>query len=216
MNFGTNFYQFFWKPKGNTPLYICIVFKVTRTIQILFILSLANFGRAQSITLEEEYDRLTDSWLEVSEVLKEYQGLSDFCIDPKFRDYTVVLLKQLHHYDSVVLDFLHDPATAILLDQKEYNKTMKDISKFESKYGIRDFISFLNESCITRNTLEKNKKDLVYGQGADSYDGQIIVLESDLVKFLKHIDKRIVSIDEHLHKIHPDKFQNDYRLTLTE
>ncbi len=173
-------------------------------------------GFAQTVTIEEEYDRLTQSWLELSGVLKSYKGLSDFCDQPKFRDYTVELLKQLHHYDSVVLDFLNDPTTAVMIGHKEHQKTLKEIEGFETKYDIRSFIEFLRESCITRNVLEKNKQDLLMGQGADSYDGQVYILESDIVKFLNHIDKRIVSIDEHLHRIHPDKFQYDQRMTMNE
>lgn len=197
---------------------MCIYFWLMKKLLLstLLIVFMGIQGSAQSVTIEEEYDRLTDSWLEVSDVLKSYQGLSDFCMEPKFRDYSVELLKQLHHYDSVVLDFLNDPTTAMIVGQKEYHKTLKDIEKFEAKYDIKSFIDFLRESCITRNGLEKNKQDLQMGQGADSYDGQVYILETDIAKFLKHIDKRIVSIDEHLHRIHPDKSQYEQRVTMNE
>ncbi len=187
-----------------------------RFILISALIKYSASGFGQIITIEETYDRLTAQWLKISDVLKDYQGLSEFCVDPDFRSYTKEVLTQIHHYDSVVLDFLNEPGTEALIGHHEYKKTMKDISKFEGKYSIKAFYDFLNESCITRNGLERDRDELELNSGIDSYDGQIVVLQADVNKFLKHIDRRVVAIDEHLHRIHPDRFDQSPSLTAND
>ncbi|MEQ6121440.1 hypothetical protein [Reichenbachiella sp. MALMAid0571] len=157
--------------------------------------------------IEEEYDHLTAQWLEVSGELKTYSGLTTFCKNPEYSTHTVKILETLHHYDSLVLDIMENNAISQDVNHKELKKTSKDITKFETEYGIKAFIEFLKESCNTRKDLEKNKKELMKDSGMYSYDGQLLVLETQLRKFLLHIDKRIVSIDDHLHMIHPDQIQ---------
>lgn len=157
--------------------------------------------------IEEEYDHLTAQWLEVSAELKTYSGLTSFCKSTEYSTQTIGILETLHHYDSLVLDIMQNSPINHNVKHKEYKKTSKDIEKFETEYGIKAFIGFLKESCNTRKDLEKNKKELMKDSGMYSYDGQLLVLETQLRKFLKHIDKRVVSIDEHLHMIHPDQLQ---------
>jgi len=181
----------------------------TRLLITMLLLSTMHLVKAQTeeVSIEKAYDMLTVKWLEVSKDLQNYRGLSSFCLTPEYRKHATSILMQLHHYDSVVLAFLKEPGTEALIGHLEYKKTLAEIVEFESKYDIRSFMAFLKESCVTRNDLEKNKKTLELESGMYSYDGQIIVLEADLTKFLHHIDKRVVSIDNHLHRIHPDRFQ---------
>ncbi len=68
--------------------------------------------------IEAQYDELTQQWLELSEVLKLYEGLSAFCHDEEFREYATTILEKIHHCDSVMLDFLNDPSTALVIGQK--------------------------------------------------------------------------------------------------
>ncbi|WP_424963407.1 hypothetical protein [Ekhidna sp.] len=176
-------------------------------INLLLITSIAQ-AHAQSyvtIDIEEEYDFLTTQWLNVSDDLSHYGGLSAFCTSEEYRSYTMEILDLLHHYDSIVLDMLRNPTVDLDISSKEYKKTMKDIAKFEEDYDVKGFISFLRESCITRNDLERNKEDLKNEVGMYSYDGQIVILETDIQKFMKKIDKRIIAINDHIHKIHPNQ-----------
>lgn len=168
---------------------------------------------AQDYTIEDKYDQLTEQWLEVSNGLKSYEGLSGFCGNEDFRNYTISILSEMHYYDSIVMRFLFEPEAVDLIGIHEYKVTMKEIEKMEEEGGIKEFMSFLRESCITRNDLEKNKGDLKNEVGMYSYDGEIVVLEADIHRFLSHIDKRVISIDKHLHKIHPDRFQPSGTLT---
>lgn len=185
--------------------------KTIKTIFVIFYLATIDFTYAQSfvtINIEEEYEYLTDQWLVISEDLTHYGGLSAFCTSEEYRIYTLDILNLLHHYDSVVLDLLKNPTSDIDVSSKEYRKTMSDIAKFEEEYDVKGFISFLKESCLSRRDLEKNKDDLKKEVGIYSYDGQVMMLETDLNKFMKHITKRIVAINDHVHKIHPSQVKS--------
>jgi hypothetical protein len=162
---------------------------------------------AQDYTIEDKYDQLTEQWLELSKELKNYDGLAGFCGNEEFRNYTISILSEMHHYDSVVMGFLLDPNTEVLIGHHEYVATLKELEKMEEEGGIKEFMSFLRESCVARNDLEKKKDDVKNDVGMYSYDGQIVILETEIHRFLTHIDKRVISIDKHLHKIHPDRFQ---------
>lgn len=165
--------------------------------------SIISFSFAQ--TIEDQYDFLTQRWLETSGKLKTYSGLGEFCNSPEFRAETFNTLQSLHHYDSLVLDIMNDPAVELDAKQKEYKRTFKDIKKFENKYDLIAFRDFLKESCLMFRDLEKNKDELVNEVGQYSYDGQIFILETDLRKFLTHIDKKVLDIDDHLHLLHLDR-----------
>lgn len=167
-------------------------------------ISLSSFSQAQMI--EEEFDALTAEWLEISEQLKTYDGLGYFCKSKEFRETSLSVLRQLHHYDSLILEVLLETDESKLgVSHREYKHTLRDIEKFEEEYGIREFIAFLKEGCVTWKGLEKDKEMLVKESGMYSYDGQLLVLETQLGKFLKHIDKKVIAIDEHIHLIHIDQ-----------
>lgn len=168
-----------------------------KIVLLLGLMSLSPWLFAQ--TLENTYDQLTAEWLEISGKLKTYQGLKEFCNNPDFRHSTTKNLQSIHHYDSLVLDRLEDPTRDLDVNQREYRKTARDIKKFERKYDVKGFMDFLRESCMAMRELENNKEDLSREVGMYSYDGQILILETDLRKFLKHIDKKAIDIDDHLH-----------------
>ncbi|WP_370089319.1 hypothetical protein [Ekhidna sp.] len=183
-----------------------------KSILIVFIFissfHLSYIAKSQSyvaVNIEEEYEFLTKHWMQMSEDISHYYGLSAFCDNSEYRTYTIEVLEQLHHYDSIMLDILKDPTADIDISSHEYKKTMKDIEKFEGDYDLKAFISFLRESCMTRNELEKDKEKLKKEVGMYSYDGQVMMLEAEVNKYLKKIDKRILAINKHIHHIHPDK-----------
>lgn len=170
-------------------------------------ISLTSFSQAQMI--EEEFDALTAEWLEISEELKTYNGLGRFCKSKEFRETSLSVLRQLHHYDSLVLEvLLNTDESELGVSHREYKHTLKDIEKFEEEYGIKVFIAFLKEGCVTWKELEKNRETLVKESGMYSYDGQLLVLETQLEMFLKHIDKKVIAIDEHIHLIHIDQVRS--------
>ncbi len=175
----------------------------------LLVFSGKGFGQTYvAVNVEEEYEFLTNHWLKMSADISNYYGLSAFCTNSEYRTYTIEVLELLHHYDSLVLDLLKDPTADIDISSHEYRKTMKDIEKFEGDYDLKGFISFLRESCTTRNQLERDKEDLKNEVGMYSYDGQVMMLETEVSKFLNRIDKRILAINKHIHHIHPDKVKS--------
>lgn len=165
------------------------------------LVSMSTFGQQN---VEDYYDDLTASWMEVSGQLSAYDGLGRFCLSPEFRELTLNILHKIHHCDSLVLEFLNKPGTIELIGHHEYRMAMKEIDKIETKYSTHEFMAFLKQGCRDFKELERNKASLKAGIGQESYDGQILILESYIHKFLKHIDKRVKAIDKHIHKIHPD------------
>lgn len=173
---------------------------------IFFICLLIGYSSSSqtATSIEDDFDLLTSEWLRISGDMKTYHGLNEFCTSREYRKTALDILDLLHHYDSIVLETLLDPSNNLEISHREYRKTIKDIEEFETEYGIKDFIAFLRESCSTRNELERSKDDLVKDSGVYSYDGQILVLETQLRRYLKNIDKTILAIDDHLHLIHVD------------
>lgn len=178
--------------------------RIFYTTHLLIFLLLTGIKPAQAqMSIEEEYDLLTSEWLLVSEELKTYGGLSQFCTDADYRDQTLHVLNLLHHYDSLLLNLLMDPTAGLDISHKEYKNALADLHEIEDKYDPKTFMAFLRESCITRNELERDKENLMKASGMYSYDGQLLMLETQQRKFLKQIDKRVTLMDEHVHKIHP-------------
>lgn len=175
-------------------------------IILVTLILLTHKGMAQMATnIEEDFDFLTAEWLDVSGELKTYGGLERFCTSADFREKSIDILSLLHQYDSLVLEILLDPSYDLEISHREYKHTIKDIQKFEEEFSIQDFIAFLKKNCRTWKDLERNREDLMKASGAYSYDGQRLVLETQLRKFLKHIDKKIIAIDDHVHLIHIDQ-----------
>ena len=160
------------------------------------------------VTIEEEFDVLTERWRMIVGQLETYDGLGAFCQSPDFRKESVEVLSTIHHLDSLILDMMLDPTSGLEVSKHDFRKTLKDIYKFEEEYGVRSFIAFLKESCITRNDLEANADDLRNESGMYSYDSQVLMLETRLGKYLKHMMSKVESIDEHIHHIHPDQLSD--------
>lgn len=179
---------------------------------ILF-LSLIFFGTAvyaqdtdksQELSLEQEFDQLVTEWEALSEDLSTYSGLKSYCTIDAYKANVINTLGIIHHYDSLVLQIITDPAEMALLEDKEQKATLKEIEKFESEYSTTAFMIKLKDECKFRRDIEHDKKYSKNDIGANSYDGQILLLETDLRKYIKHIDSRVEHIDNHVHKLHID------------
>lgn len=155
-------------------------------------------------SVEEHFDLLTSEWLRLSGDLKTYDGLSFFCRDESFRQHTFNVLSQIHHYDSLILLLFEDPEVVAEMSKKEYRHSKKDIETFEKEYSIKNFVGHLKESCGDRNEIERNKDDLQKQSGMYSYDGQVLLIETEIRKYLKHIDKVVIAIDDHVHMLQLD------------
>lgn len=145
-------------------------------------------------------DALTKKWDVESEILRTYDGLSKFCDDREYRLEVVDMVNSIHHYDSSLYAQLQK-AYRFNKDH-EIEKTIKEIEKFEKQYSMKKFIHFLHEECITRKGIEKNAKESRNDIGANSYDGQVYIVETELNNYIRHITKIVDHIDKHVHHLH--------------
>lgn len=168
----------------------------------LILITLGATAQDKSIeALEDKYDNLASEWLQISGDLKTYGGLAQYCYNSTYRENTATILQAIHHYDSVVLQNLEGTAS-LNYDSKEQKNTLKDLEKLEERYSVAAFGDHLMESCSFRREIEKNKKEEKNDFGAESYDGKILLLETELRKYLNHIDQLVLKMDDHLHMLH--------------
>ncbi len=172
-------------------------------VSLLFIISLSTSVIAQEDgrTLGKIIDDLTYKWDDEAKTMDNYEGLAKFCINEEYRMGILNLLRDIHHYDSVLYDRLIK-ASRFGKASHEMKKTIDEIEKFEEGYDMKSFIHFLHTECNARNEIERNADDLKAEIGFYSYDGQIYVLENELNKYVSHITKRVDHIREHVHHLH--------------
>lgn len=151
-------------------------------------------------TLGKKIDELTYAWDLESDNMDDYDGMLKFCSDREYRLEVIGMLKDIHHYDSVLLERLQKAVR--FSKNKEVKKTLKDISKFEEEYSMKVFIDFLYDECQGISELERNRDDLEDEIAQESYDGRRYVLETELAKYIHHITKRVDVIREHVHHLH--------------
>ena len=162
----------------------------------------ATLGLAQDSEegrLDEKIDEITYAWDLEADKLSSYEGLSNLCVDEEYRLEIFALLKEIHHYDSILYDVL------VKLSQRsndrEINKTLKDIRKFEAEYDTKEFIHFMLEECKALLEIEKNAEDTKNQVGYESYSSQVYMLETELYKYVKQVTKSVDKIRQHIHHI---------------
>lgn len=149
--------------------------------------------------IREKIDELTFKWDNEAVTLQNYTGLTKFCQQKNYRYEIIDLLKNIHHYDSVLYE--RAAKAAQVSNDRELKKLMKDIESFEEEYSMKDFIHFMREDCEARNNIEKNSEELKASVAEESYDNQIYVIETELQKYVKHITKRVDKVREHVHHL---------------
>ncbi len=145
-------------------------------------------------------DDLTYAWDLESDELDDYAGMMKFCGQKEYRLEIIGMLQDIHHYDSVLLDKLNKAFR--FSKDRELKRTLKDISKFEEEYSMKEFIAFLYDECQGISELEKNRDDLEDEIAQESYDGRRYVIETEMAKYIHHITKRVDLIREHVHHLH--------------
>jgi hypothetical protein len=152
--------------------------------------------------IEDQFDLVASNWLEKSAPLKTYSGVKEYCINLEYRTSVDQTLKEIHNYDSLILTSLEDPASYLGSNEKEGKKTLKDIQEMEEEYSVVNFINSMKETCAYRKKLERKSDDLRRATGDQSYDGQVLLVEAELRKYLNKIDRLTLRIDDHLHVLH--------------
>lgn len=137
-------------------------------------------------------DDLTLQWDTSAEKLETYDGLRDYCRVKAYRDNTILLLNQIHHYDSTLYNIVRTKFEAS--EDEEARATLDDILTLESEYTTREFLKFLRQECMAYNDNERNKN-------IEGYEGQVKALEAELAKYVKSITRQIDIVDEHIHHL---------------
>ncbi len=178
--------------------------KNDRMKNLFLLIALVGFfvaaGQETKESLGKKIDELTYAWDLEADNLDDYDGMSKFCFEEEYRYEVITMLKDIHHYDSVLLHRL-ERASRFSHD-KEIKKTLKDIEKFEQEYSMKEFIQFLYDECLGIAEIEKNRDDLLDEIGEESYDGRRYILETELAKYIHHITKRVDLVREHVHHLH--------------
>lgn len=174
--------------------------------KLTFILGLAvlmNFTiQAQddvAVNIANEFDMLDADWHEIANKIDNYEGFNEYCSNKDYQLKVMETLHQIHHFDSLVLDRLNDPT--YVMNEHERKATLKEISKFESKYSARSFVVTLKKECKARREIERDSKHNAVAFGGESYDGQKYVLEVELGNYVHHITKIVDHIDKHVHHL---------------
>ena len=151
--------------------------------------------------IEEQFDVVTEDWLVKSEFLRTYEGINEYCQNPTFRKSVDRLLVEVHQYDSIIIATLDDPTSYLGWKMKEEKKTRSDIEDFEKEYSLEAFIEEMRSACVFRNEIEANAENLRNGVGYESYDAKVLLVETEVTKYLNRVDRLIVRIDDHLHAL---------------
>ncbi len=177
--------------------------KLKIVIAVVVVLGVSPWkGLAQTMSMvEANYNRLTNEWLKISGQLKSYEGLSEYCQNADFKSYTGYVLGTIHRYDSVLLAQINHPSSN--LRSKEAQKITKEIAAFERKHSMRDFNNVFAENCTDWRKMESTKSRTYSASGVHSFDSQVLNLEMILYRYLNRIDKKLISLEDHLDFIQP-------------
>jgi hypothetical protein len=154
----------------------------------------------QEENIGEKIDQLTYAWDRESVVMEDYEGMVKFCSQQEYRYEVIQLLKDIHHYDSVLYDRLSKANR--FSQNKEIERTLKDIAAFEEEYSMTEFIQYLYDECQLIYELETNREELENDITYESYSGRRYLIETELGKYIRHIRKRVDVIREHVHHLH--------------
>jgi len=167
-------------------------------LSFMWTIQLAYAQSDVEVPVRDQFDEVTMDWLSTSSTLSTYAGITSYCRNPEFRASVDQLLVTIHHYDSLLLDKLEEDNIVIAVHKREQKKAQHDIQELEEAYSMRAFHRIMKDACAFRYEIEKNK-ELLDGVGFDSYDGKVLVLEADVSRYLKKIDKLMVRLDENIH-----------------
>ncbi|WP_339789291.1 MAG: hypothetical protein ACMVP2_27250 [Imperialibacter sp.] len=153
-----------------------------------------------SVSIVKKFDELVLKWDLLAVELGQYEGLDKYCTDKSYQDNVIKTLEEIHHYDTLLYQTLAKKAR---YDKSaEIKKTLKQIEEFETEYKGPSFLKKLHDECVGRREIEKDYKETRNDIGMNSYDGQVLVLEADLNKYVQHITRLMDHIEEHIHHLH--------------
>jgi uncharacterized membrane-anchored protein YjiN (DUF445 family) len=170
------------------------------SILLLGQVTLLSAQSADSVSVVKKFDELVVKWDLLSLDLAKYEGLEKYCTDKPYQDNVIQTLEEIHHYDTLLFQVISRKAR---FDKSaELKKTLKQIEEFEAEYKGPSFLKKLHDECVGRREIEKDSKETTNDIGMNSYDGQVLVLEADLSRYVEHITRLMDHIEEHIHHLH--------------
>lgn len=160
-------------------------------VVVFFCLSFSQLV-AQESDIVQIIDELTLQWDEEAKELETYDGLRKYCRDRAYRDNTIQLLNQIHHYDSSLYTIVKKKFANN--EDPEAKATLEDIETLELDYATKRFLNFLRRECMSFNDNENNKN-------IAGYDEMIKEIEAEMVDYVEAITKQIDTVDEHVHHL---------------
>lgn len=158
------------------------------------------FAQEEEENVVARFDDIVTRWDLLSTELGSYEGLNKYCSQREYQENVITILNDIHHYDSLLYDKLSRKAR---FDKShELKKTLTQIEQFEDEFKSPNFIKKLHDECSGRREIEKSSKVSRNDIGENSYDGQVLILEADLRKYIVHITKLVDHIKEHVHHLH--------------
>lgn len=145
--------------------------------------------------ITQKIDGLTASWDEEALVLTKFEGMRDVCRNRTHRVKIIDLIKEIHHYDSVLYTTVQNKYDAD--KDAEAKETLKDIKKLENDYTTSSFLHFIHTECSTFNAIEKNYAKA----GGKPYEKEKAKMEKELSKYVDEVTNQIDIIDEHIHHL---------------
>lgn len=169
-----------------------------KIVGIILIAFCFNSNAQEEVGIVTIIDDLTVRWDQAAIKLKTYQGVQNFCETKEYREKTMNLLDNIHHWDTS-LYFIVKEKYAENQDA-EAVATLKDIESLEVDYTTESFKVFIQEECGMVKTMEKNFQN----ETRKEYEKDVKRFEKELIKYVNSITTRIDIIDEHIHHLKLD------------
>ncbi len=143
-------------------------------------------------------DDLTVRWDQTAIELKNYRGIHNFCDDDPYREQTIELLDEIHHWDTTLYFIVNEKFD--INEDKEAAETLRDIEKLETEYTTENFKLFIQEECDALKVIEEHFDQ----ETVRKFENEIKKFEKESNKYINSITYRIDIIDEHIHHLKLD------------
>ena len=148
----------------------------------------------------QAFDEIVFKWEEIADELGTYAGLSKFCTNREYKDQINDLLHDIHHFDTLLYSILTAKAELEYVNH-ELKVTLHEIEKVEDKFKPRNFYAKLKDDCVARKYIERHKKELTNDVGMKSFDGEALILDSDIHHYIHQVTHLVELIDKHGHHL---------------
>lgn len=163
----------------------------------LILTAFSSFGQ-EKVSIVTIIDDLTVRWDQTAIELKNYRGIHNFCDDDPYREKTIKLLDEIHHWDTTLYFIVKEKFNTD--EDEEAAETLRDIEKLETEYSTENFKLFIQDECETLKVIE----DHFDQETVKKFENEIKKFEKESNKYINSITYRIDIIDEHIHHLKLD------------